>query len=255
MQLNINDASNHFSNVKYIQPIISKSNSRKSLNKILKIATTKKELYNKKENELNNSYENILNKILESKPSEINSVHYLKSSNNLTKNKKETATLERRISLKNKNLFSNDKNLKIPQISSFYSNGKLKSNKNSNYYDLTLSEMSKQGSQFSEPVSINNSNNGVKIFKKVAKINVMNFEISRKKNYNNLQNKNSLVLVSNQIVNINKKNINNLKDKIYEPNKENCEEFIQTEPWLMKNICEMKFTINTPKKRSFLCCF
>ena len=256
MQLNINDATNHFSNVKYIEPSISKTSSKKSINKILKKVSTKKELYDKKENELINSYENILNKILESKPSEINSVHYLKSSNNLTKNKKETATLERRISVKNKNLFSNDKNLKIPQISSFYSNGKLKSNKNSNYYDLTLSEMSKQGSQFSEPVSINNSNNGVKIFKKVEKVNVMNFQITSKRNkyYNNLHNQNSLVFVTNQIVNINKKNKNALKDNIYEPIIKNCEEIIQTEPWSMKNICEMKFTINKPKKRSFLCC-
>ncbi len=254
MQLNINDATNIFSNVKYIQPSISKTNSKKSLNKNIKKTLTKKEFYNKKENAFNNSYENILNKISETKSSEENSLHHLKSTNNLLKNKKEIATQERRNSAVNKNMLINDKKLKIPSKSSFNANGKLKSNTNSKVCDLTLSEMSKPDSQLSEAVSIN-SNNGVKIFKKVAKINVMNFEISRKKNYNNLQNKNSLVLVSNQIVNINKKNINNLKDKIYEPNKENCEEFIQTEPWLMKNICEMKFTINTPKKRSFLCCF
>ncbi len=154
-------------------------------------------------------------------------------------------------------LIFNDKYLKIPQKSAFYANGKLKVNTNSHIYDLTLSEMSNPSSQLSEGVSISNRNNGIKIFKKVEKVNEMNFEIStnKNKNYNNLQKKNSLLLITNQIVEINKKNINNLKDKIYEPNKENCEEFIQTEPWLMKNICEMKFTINTPKKRSFLCCF
>ena len=257
MQLNINDATNHFSNVKYIEPSISKTSSKKSINKILKKVSTKKELYDKKENELINSYENILNKILDSKSSKVNSNHHLKSSNNIAKKKKEITTPEkRRKSAVNKNLLIfNDKYLKIPQKSAFYANGKLKVNTNSHIYDLTLSEMSNPSSQLSEGVSISNRNNGIKIFKKVEKVNEMNFEIStnRNKNYNNLQKKNSLLLITNQIVEINKKNINNLKDKICEQNK--GEEFIQTEPWLMKNICEMKFTINTSKKRSFFCCF
>lgn len=258
MQLNINDATNHFSNVKYIPQTVSKTSSKKSLNKILKKISTKKELYdkNENENELINSYENILNKILDPKSSEVNSNHHLKSSNNLAKKKKEITTPERRRkSAANKNFLINDKNLKIPQKSAFYANGKLKVNSHSHIYDLTLSEMSKPSSQFSEAVSISNRNNGIKIFKKVEKVNEMNFEIptNRNKNYNNLQKKNSLLLVSNQIVNINNKNINNLKDNICEQNK--GEEYIQTEPWLMKNICEMKFTINTPKKRSFFCCF
>ena len=84
----------------------------------------------------------------------------------------------------------------------------------------------------------------------------MNFEllsdIERFNNHHSLKN-NPFLYVTNQIVNINKKNINNIND--YDYIKKNSE-MIQTEPWVLENMSDMKFTINNNvKKKNFLCCF
>ena len=97
--------------------------------------------------------------------------------------------------------------------------------------------------------------NEVKIFHKVQKENVINFVIESNMNYSKqLNNSNSVFLVTNQIVNINKKDYDSIKENQIEKNKADLG--IQTEPWITKNINQMTFTIkDNHKKNKFLCCF
>jgi hypothetical protein len=264
---NINDASNQFSNVVCITSAIHKQNNKKYSNKNPKQINLKE---NKKKIQ-ENSYENILNKILESK--ENSEIIHQKSQNNLrtdkiniSKHKKEISTdnYQRRKSETGNLPFYNDKNLKIPQRSAFYANGQLKNQfcNNNNNQDL-FSEVSQPGSllslknknSFKNSLINNNKCINIKIFKKVEMEKVMNFELlSDIERFNNHPLKNNPFLyVTNQIVNINKKNINNIND--YDYIKKNSE-MIQTEPWVLENMSDMKFTINNNvKKKNFLCCF
>ena len=265
---NINDASNQFSNVVCITSAIHKQNNKKYSNKNPKQINLKE---NKKKIQ-ENSYENILNKILESK--ENSEIVHQKSQNNLRtdkinigKHKKEISTdnYQRRKSETGNLPFYNDKNLKIPQRSAFYANGQLKNqfyNNNNNNQEL-FSEASKPGSQLSlknknsfKNLLINNNKCiNIKIFKKVEMEKVMNFEllsdIERFNNHHSLKN-NPFLYVTNQIVNINKKNINNIND--YDYIKKNSE-MIQTEPWVLENMSDMKFTINNNVKKNFFMLF
>lgn len=126
-----------------------------------------------------------------------------------------------------------------------------------------FSEASKPGSQLSlknknsfKNLLINNNKCiNIKIFKKVEMEKVMNFEllsdIERFNNHHSLKN-NPFLYVTNQIVNINKKNINNIND--YDYIKKNSE-MIQTEPWVLENMSDMKFTINNNVKKNFFMLF
>ena len=142
-----------------------------------------------------------------------------------------------------------------------------------------FSEASKPGSQlslknknsFKNSLINNNKCINIKIFKKVEMEKVMNFELlSDIERFNNHPLKNNPFLyVTNQIVNINKKNIINKVDKDIinsnnndnivitnlktERKKETKEVYIQTEESKLKKN-HINFTVNG-KKKSFLCCF
>ena len=251
MQLNINDASDQFSNVRLIQP----SNHKQK--QISKNNLKQKNTFKEKEED-NNSYENILNKILELKPKEKKEIGHHKSECNfnikISKTKKEFSfpnlNIRRQSDMTKNNVEKNTHNVKYPQRSAFLGNKKFKP-LYSNNQDLNYSIHSHLSSHKSgiEPIT------EVNIFKIVEKEKVINFQIvSQKKNNPNNNSGNSIVLVTNKIVNINKKNINNINENNFDKHK-NFDAFIQTEPWPLENICQMKFTINTPKKKKFLCCF
>jgi hypothetical protein len=248
MQIKINDATDNFLNVKYIQPIIyNQYNKRQSLVK----NNYKKSLqYKINDIDENNSYENIINRIME--PERKNKkLKKINENIKIIKEKKEispTKFLRRKSEIKNHNFFG-DKNRKLPK-NIFNLNHKTKPTI-TNLHELNLSSNSGQISNKNEYEQINEVN----IFEKVEKENVINFAIESNHNYSKqLNNGNSVFLVTNQIVNINKKDFNIINENQIDIIKSDL--CIQTDPWITENINQIKFTIkDNHKKKKFLCCF
>ena len=254
MQIKINDATDKFSNLKHIQPIIrTQYNKRQSL---IKINPKKDTQIKKNEINENNSYEYIINRIMEPErknkkgKKNIQQVSQNNKTMKIIKTKKEISppNFLRRKSEMYKLNFLRDK-LKIPKIGfNLYHKPKPTI---SNLHELNLSLKSCQILHKTECEPINE----VKIFHKVQKENVINFVIESNMNYSKqLNNSNSVFLVTNQIVNINKKDYDSINENQIEKNKADLG--IQTEPWITKNINQMTFTIkDNHKKKKFLCCF
>lgn len=253
MQIKINEASGKFSNIKYFQPTIyNQITKRQTLNKNY----SKKDIQNKKKDiDENNSYENIINRIMEPEKKNKKEKKSIQSNyQEIIKTLKKKKSISPPIILRRKSEFHKyhffgDNNLKLP-LKNYYNIHHNSKPIITNLQELNLTLNSCITSNKSKGEKINEGN----IFHKIEKENVINFVIESNQNYSRQLNNGSIFLVNNQIVNIDKKDLNNINENRILKNKSDL--CIQTEPWITENISQMKFTIkDNYKKKRFLCCF